>query len=103
RYFGGVMLQRYKLRLGDGTVLGVDHDSLSTWAVDGKARVQVGDSRQWYPLKEFLAAERWAARRAARQRPSEREAVPFAPSRPLPLVYPKPREGKAAPSPPPPA
>jgi hypothetical protein len=90
------MLQRYKLRLGDGTILGVDHESLSTWAVDAKAMVQAADSRQWCPLKEFLAAERLAARRAARQKPSDREPVPFAPSQPLPLVYPKPRVDKSA-------
>ena len=90
------MLQRYKLRLGDGTVLGVDHEGLRTWALDGKAMVQAADSHQWYPLKEFLAAEYIAARRAARQKAS---ALPAATPRPLPLVYPKPREDKATPPP----
>ena len=89
------MLQRYKLRLGDGTVLGVDHQGLRTWAVDGKAMVQAADSHQWYPLREFLAAEYVAARRAARLR--AREPLPVGTPRPLPLVYPTPREDKAPP------
>lgn len=89
------MLQRYKLRLGDGTVLGVDHQGLRTWAVDGKAMVQAADSHEWYPLREFLAAEYVAARRAARQR--AREGLPAGTPRPLPLVYPTPREDKAPP------
>ncbi len=78
------MVQRYKLRLGDGTVLLVDHDGLSTWLVDGKAQVQFIGSSQWRPLKEFLARERRSARRAERERASTREA--------LPLVYPEPQQ-----------
>src|SRR6266568_4568408 len=31
------MLERYKLRLNDGTVLVVDHDALSSWLVDGRS------------------------------------------------------------------
>ncbi|MGH9022451.1 MAG: hypothetical protein ACRDV9_05015, partial [Acidimicrobiia bacterium] len=89
------MLQRYKLRLGDGTVLGVDHQGLKTWALDGKAMVQAADSHQWYPLREFLAAEYVAARRAARLK--ARDAPPVGTPRPLPLVYPTPREDKAPP------
>jgi hypothetical protein len=96
-YSEGVMLQRYKLRLGDGTILGVDHQGLHTWALDGKAMVQAAESHQWYPLREFLAAEYVEARRAARQRASSRDALPTVPPRPLPLVYPTPRRDKARP------
>jgi hypothetical protein len=78
------MAQRYKLRLSDGTVLLVDYDGLSTWLVDGEAKVQPVGSSQWRPLKKFLAQERRAARRAERERASSREA--------LPLVYPEPKE-----------
>ena len=91
------MLQRYKLRLGDGTVLGVDHAGLKTWAVDGQAMVQAAASRRWYPLKAFLAAERAAAKRAARLRAKGAGAPSVGPARPLPLVYPAPREPKASP------
>ena len=89
------MLQRFKLRLGDGTVLGVDHDGLSTWLVDRRAMVQAAGSHQWHPLNQFLARERAAARRAARQKASAREALPIVPGKPLPLVYPQPRSAVA--------
>jgi hypothetical protein len=90
------MLQRYKLRLGDGTVVGVDHEGLHTWAVDGNAMVQAATSHRWYPLKAFLAAERAAAKRAAQQKASG-PGAPVGPPKPLPLVYPGPREPKAPP------
>ena len=75
------MVQRFKLRLGDGTVLLVDHDGLSTWLVDRKAMVQAGRSGKWIPLREFLVHLRAAAQREARRQaavPEEREqaAVP---------------------------
>ncbi len=106
------MLQRYKLRLGDGTVLLVDHDGLKTWLVDRTAAVQTGRSRKWLPLKEFLAQERAAARRQA-QRATPREASPPATPSPareepppredgLPLVPPPPREDGLPLVPPPP-
>ena len=99
------MLRSYKLRLSDGTVLAVDHDGLSAWLVDGKAMVQVGNSGQWRPLREFLASERASAARAARQKRSpSREELPLipppprkdpedsaTPDRPLPLIPPPPR------------
>jgi hypothetical protein len=85
--------QRYRLRLGDGTVLSVDYESLSTWVEDAGAMVQVVGSQRWSPLKPFLAAEQAAARRA--QRESKDRAA-------LPLVYPKPR-AEEAPRPPNPA
>ncbi len=44
------MLQRYKLRLSDGTLLVVDHDALSSWVVDGKAMVQPVGSDRWLSL-----------------------------------------------------
>ena len=84
------MLERYKLRLGDGTVLGVDRDGLTTWLVDRRAMVQAAGSRQWQPLNEFLARERAAARRSARQTANARDALPLVTAKPLPLVYPKP-------------
>jgi len=60
------VLQSYKLRLSDGTVLTVDHDALSTWTVDDGAMVQGADSR-WLPLREFLAEAEAAASKAARR------------------------------------
>lgn len=89
------MLQRYKLRLGDGTVLAVDLDGLSIWLADRKAMVQPAGTRQWKPLKQFLAQERAAARRAARLQPKP----PSTPREALPLVYPRPREEAVPPKP----
>jgi hypothetical protein len=87
--------QSYKLRLSDGTVLVVDGAGLSTWLVDSKAMVQVGGS-QWHPLKEFLAEQRVAVRRAARKRAaSSPSRDPLA--RDLPLVPPPPRKDRASP------
>ena len=70
------MLQRFKLRLGDGTVLLVDHDGLGTWLVDGKATVQAGKSRNWIPLRQFLARERAASARRARTEAAAWAALP---------------------------
>ncbi len=56
------MGQRYKLRLGDGTVLSVDQDGLRTWAADRRAMVQGVGSWRWQPLQEVLAEEEAAAR-----------------------------------------
>jgi hypothetical protein len=86
-------LKRYKLRLSDGTVLVVDFDGLGTWVEDREAMVQAVGSRQWRPLKQFLAHERIAARRALRRSPTA------APSGVLPLVYPTPRVAEPAPPP----
>jgi hypothetical protein len=47
------MPQNFKLRLGDGTELVVDHDGLRTWSVDEKAAVQT--KKGWRSLKEVLA------------------------------------------------
>lgn len=89
------MLQRYKLRLGDGTVLLVDHDGLGTWLVDKKATVQAGGSRNWIPLRKFLAKERAAHARRARQEAAAWSALPpDAPPRRadgLPLTPPPPK------------
>jgi hypothetical protein len=114
--------QSYKLRLSDGTVLVVDYAGLNTWLVDGQAMVQSGSSQQWHPLKEFLAKERAAARRATRRKadaspprdPLERE-LPLVPPPPkkeatpspfrdplkrdLPLVPPPPKKGATPPPP----
>lgn len=73
------MLERYKLRLRDGTVLVVDHDALSTWLVDGKALVQPVGSERWFPLRQFLAKEKAEAAAAARRNPP-----PIAPPLPAP-------------------
>src|SRR2546425_1283810 len=87
------MLERYKLRLRDGTVLVVDHDALSSWLVDGRAMVQPVGSERWLPLKTFLAKERRDARSAAFL---ERRPDPE-----LPLTPPPPRS-QLPPTPPPP-
>jgi hypothetical protein len=104
------MFQRYKLRLGDGTVLLVDLDGLSAWQMDGDALVQPVGSRKWHPLKQFLAHERAAARRAASppasSAPREPPLVPPPPKkrlesapRELPLVPPPKKHPESAPAP----
>src|SRR5213594_4277718 len=97
------MLERYKLRLRDGTVLVVDHDALSSWLVDGRAMVQPVGSERWFALKTFLAKERVEARNAAFRRRTAEPDVPVnappltpppltPPTRgPLPLIPPPPR------------
>jgi hypothetical protein len=82
------MLQRYKVRLGDGTVLQVDLDGLRAWQTDGRAMVQVAGTQAWRPLLEVLADEESAARLA-------RALVP-----PEPRRAPAPSPGEAPPSPP---
>src|SRR6185503_797313 len=46
---GGVMAQRFKLRLSDGTFLSVDVEGLRAWTHDGAALVQVVGNQQWRP------------------------------------------------------
>jgi hypothetical protein len=83
------MLQRYKLRLGDGTVLQVDQDGLRAWQEDAKATVQVAGTQEWRPLREVLADQESAARLArALVRPEPRRAP--APSAPPELPPPGP-------------
>jgi len=77
------MPQRYKLRLGDGTVVSVDSDGLRTWAGDGRAMAQAVGTQAWRPLLDVLAEEEAAARLARA------------------LVPPKPRQEATAPPPPP--
>ena len=77
------MLEMYKLRLRDGTVLVVDHGALSTWLVDGKAMVQPVGSERWLPLRQFLAKEKAEAASAARRNPTPDE-IPVARQPPLP-------------------
>jgi hypothetical protein len=89
------MLERYKLRLGDGTVLMVDHDGLSTWLMDSKAMVQGGRVKHWHPLKEFLAEERVLAKYAARK-----QARSLSGELPPPLTAPAPSATSAPPAPP---
>ena len=70
------MPQRYKVRLGDGTVVSVDGDGLRTWAGDSRATVQVIGSSRWQLLQEVLAEEEAAARLAqALVPPPSREEV----------------------------
>src|SRR5262245_17088731 len=90
------MLQRFKLRLGDGTVLMVDHDGLSTWLVDGRAMVQGEQSKQWQPLKEFLAEERIVERYAVRKQAKAIAGL----RRPTPPVESERAEVAATPAPP---
>ena len=96
------MLERYKLRLRDGTVLVVDHDALSSWLVDGRAMVQPVGSERWVALKTFLAKERVEARNAAfRRRTAEPDApVTAPPLTPPPLTPPKPTPLPLIPPPP---
>jgi hypothetical protein len=96
------MLERYKLRLRDGTVLVVDHDALSSWLVDGRAMVQPVGSERWVALKTFLAKERVEARNAAfRRRTAEPDApVASPPLTPPPLTPPPPRALPLTPPPP---
>jgi len=47
------MAQNFKLRLGDGTELAVDHQGLRTWSIDEQAVVQTKNG--WRALKEVLA------------------------------------------------
>ena len=70
------MAQRYKLRLGDGSIHLVDQDGLRTGLGDSNAMVQTPGSYRWSPLRDFLADE------AA-----------------LPLVPPKPPEDAVSPDP----
>jgi hypothetical protein len=80
------MLQRYKLRLGDGTILTVDQDALRTWLTDGRATVQVAGTQEWRPLRQFLADEESAARLARALVPPEprRAPAPAPPEAPPP-------------------
>lgn len=77
------MPQRYKLRLGDGTVLAVDSEGLNTWSHDRRAMAQAIGTQQWRPLQDVMAEEAAAARLAAA------------------LVPPKPRQSTPAQQPPP--
>lgn len=91
------MLQRYKLRLGDGTVLQVDKDGLQAWVEDDRrAMVQVAGTQQWRPLREFLAEEESAARLA-------RALVPPQPRRPPAPTPPEPEPPAPAFEPPAPS
>jgi hypothetical protein len=96
------MLQRYKLRLSDGTLLVVDHDALSSWVVDGKAMVQPVGSDRWLSLKKFLLEERrtgspwWSSRPSGGEIPGVHRSLlsddgalpPVRPARELPLIPP---------------
>lgn len=89
----------YKLRLGDGTILGVDEAGLRTWLLDDQAMVQPAGSRRWRPLREVLAqvqADAAAeARRAAAARPPA--PTPPAPTPTPPPLTPPPAAPVAAP------
>jgi hypothetical protein len=86
------MPQRYRLRLGDGTILQVDKDGLQAWVEDDRqAMVQIAGTQQWRPLREFLAEEESAAR-------LRRALIPPEPRR----VTPPPPEPEAPPAEPPP-
>src|SRR5512136_1327470 len=83
------MPQRYKLRLGDGTILQVDKDGLQAWVEDDRrAMVQVAGTQQWRPLREFLAEEESAAR-------LKRALIPPEPRRGMPPPPPEPEPGPA--------
>jgi hypothetical protein len=86
------MLQRYKVRLGDGTVLTVDDDGLRGWAHDANAAVHVAGLQEWRPVGQFLAEEESRARLArALVPPSARHApTPRPEPTPLPAEVPPP-------------
>ncbi len=87
------MHRRYKVRLGDGTVLLVDQAGLTTWRVDAKAMVQ-GAKGKWRPLKDVLAMQQAAAKHVTVHDPSVSAAPP--------LIPPPPREHKPSRDPVPP-
>ena len=91
----------YKLRLGDGTILGVDAAGLRTWLLDDQAMVQPAGSRRWRPLREVVAqvqADAAAeARRAAAARPPALAPTPPAPTPTPPPLIPPPPAPAAAP------
>jgi hypothetical protein len=104
------MIEQFKLRLRDGTILAVDHDGLRTWLLDDKAMVQPAGSRVWRPLRETLTLlererQRESAAAAARRPEPEPDPEPEArpsppPSTVLPLVPPPPKIAvEAAPAP----
>lgn len=81
------MLQRYTVRLGDGTILKVDPDGLNAWLEDGRASVQIAGTQEWRPLQDFLAEQRSAARLAQAlvppaPRPAPAPSPPETPPRP---------------------
>jgi hypothetical protein len=92
------MLQSYKLRLGDGTVVTVDQDGLRTWLTDARAAVHVPGTQEWRPLRQFVADEESAARLARALVPPEPRRKP-APSPPE-VPPPSPRVERAIGEPP---
>jgi hypothetical protein len=52
------MLDQYRLKLKDGTILAVDFDGLKPWLLEEKVMVQPPGSRKWRPLKQVLAQGR---------------------------------------------
>ena len=93
------MIQQYRLRLRDGTVLTVDHGGLRTWLMDERTMVQPPGSQRWRPLKKFLAENPTAPvpLRVEAPPPVEAAAPPRPepePPRPVPPVAtPEPRPG----------
>lgn len=78
------MPQRYKLRLGDGSVVSANADELGSFAGESGGMAQAVGTSRWRPLEEVIAEEEAAARLARA------------------LVPPKPRHA-TTPTPPPPA
>jgi hypothetical protein len=92
------MVDQYKLRLGDGTVLAVDEQGLRTWLLDGKAMVQRPGSQAWRPLKEIVAGLSRESGAAAKPQSAPAPSVPV-PA--LPLVQPAAQPPAPRPVPPP--
>ena len=87
------MPQRYRVRLGDGTIVAVAPDGLETWAEDHRAMAQAVGTQHWRPLQDVLAEEQAAARLArALVPPTPRQKAtatpPPAPALP-PLEFPE--------------
>jgi hypothetical protein len=82
------MPQRYKVRLGDGTVVAVGPDGLETWAEDHRAVAQAVGTQQWRPLQDVLAEEQAAARLARALVPPTPRQKPAATPPPAPALPP---------------
>ena len=87
----------YKLRLGDGTILGVDEAGLRTWLLDDQAMVQPAGSRRWRPLREVVAQVQADAAAEARRAAAARPPAPTPPAPTPPPLTPPPAAPAAAP------
>lgn len=83
-------MQRYRLRLGDGTILHVDRAALGTWSIDERAMVQTVGSQRWQPLQQFLAHERALSRQMSADEPAPTRSADSSAGPPPPSVVAEP-------------